>query len=80
MLNPHAIAVQGLGYTPRLAAAQGLANVDIVVPPIVVEDTISGYGARPMVRVPVPSFVQLIDEDDLLLLCAAGMIAAGLLS
>jgi hypothetical protein len=31
MLSPRAIAVQGIGYSPRVAAVQGFAAVDLFV-------------------------------------------------
>lgn len=36
--------------------------------------------AQPQYRIVMPTFVQLLDEDEFLLMCAAGMLAAGLLS
>lgn len=32
-LSPRAMAVQGIGYTPRLKATQGLSGFEIFLPP-----------------------------------------------
>ena len=65
MLSPRAIAMQGLGYGPRLVAMQGLWPVD----------SFGGLGlARQRVR--VPRELMQADEDDVLLLIAAAHVAA----
>ena len=46
---------------------------------LTVEPPLNAF-AQPQYRIMVPTFVQLLDEDELLLMCAAGMLAAGLLS
>ena len=71
MLTPLAIATQGLGYSQRLVAVQGLWESGVVVPPEVLAPFIS----MPR-RVRVPSFVQLVEEDELMLMCAAGLLIA----
>jgi len=77
MLSPRAIAIQGFGFTPLSTAVQGFAPVGIVVPP---DPGVLSGGQRLPLRLPLPSFIQLLEEDELLLLCAAGMLSAGILS
>lgn len=76
MLSPRAIATQGLGFTSSLVAVQGLGPVGVdVLPP---DPGI--IGARTHRRIRIPSFVQLVEEDELMLMCVAGLLTAGLLS
>lgn len=80
MLSARSIAVQGKGFGPLAVALQGFAPVGVVVPPEEEQPSSSSFGyARPR-RVIVPSFVQLIEEDELLLLCVAQLLAAEKLS
>jgi hypothetical protein len=75
-ISARAIAVQGFGYVPRFVALQGLVAYQAPSPQ-------APAGAR---RMPVPPGVserlrqQLIDEDELMLLMAAQIAAAGLLN
>lgn len=80
-LNPRAVAVQGIGFSPLLVALQGLLPSDEPPQPVVI-----GPGGHPWHRHLVPGDLlvaqrqQLIEEDELMLLILANCAAAGLLN
>lgn len=63
MLNARAIAVQGVGFGPRLTAVQGLSPFKIVTPPT---GDIIPYGSGRLVRPEVKRKRRDRDDDVLL--------------
>lgn len=80
MLSPRAIAVQGIGFSPRLVSVQGLWPFDIpVTPPDIGSSLIGGVGGGTGRRRP-EIIKRQRDDDDLALVLVQALYACGFFS
>ena len=81
MLSPRAIAVQGIGFTPRLVSVQGLwpYEIPVVTPPGAGSNYAPGARSRGDYRRPETTKRQR-DDDDLALMLVQALYACGFFS
>jgi len=80
MLSPRAIAVQGIGFSPRLVSVQGLWPIEVpVTPPDAGSNYAPGAGRSTGYRRPEITKRQR-DDDDLALVLLQALYACGFFS